>query len=101
MKKSVKRAPIHPGRVLKSEIDELRVTANSLALSLRIPANRLTEIINGRRAISADTALRLGRYFGTSAQFWMNLQSGYDLQVAEDLLAERIAADVQPMRRAG
>jgi len=101
MRKPTKRAPVHPGRILKSEIDDLGLSANTLALSLRIPANRLTEIINGRRSISADTALRLGRFFGTSAQLWMNLQSVYELQVAEDLLAERIAADVQPMRRAG
>ena len=100
MKKPTKRPPVHPGRILKSEIDELGMSANALALALRIPANRLTEILHARRSISADTALRLGRFFGISAQFWMNLQSSYELQVAEDHLAERIAADVQPMRKA-
>jgi len=100
MKKSTKRAPVHPGRILKSEIDELGMSANAVALALRIPSNRLTEIMHARRSVSADTALRLGRFFGTSAQFWMNLQSTYDLQVAEDLLADRIAADVQPLRKA-
>jgi addiction module HigA family antidote len=101
MKMPLKRQPVHPGRILKSEIDEMNLSANALALALRIPANRLTEITNGRRSISPDTALRLGRYFSTSAQLWMNLQSSYHLQEAEDLLAERIAADVQPMRKAG
>jgi addiction module HigA family antidote len=67
---------------------------------LRIPANRLTEIINGKRGISADTAMRLARYFGTSAQMWMNLQSRYELEVAEDDLGERIAREVQPLRQA-
>jgi len=100
MKKSTKRTPVHPGRILKSEIDELGMSANAVALALRIPSNRLTEIMHSRRSVSADTALRLGRFFGTSAQFWMNLQSTYDLQVAEDLLADRIAADVQPLPKA-
>jgi addiction module HigA family antidote len=74
-------------------------SANAVALALRIPANRLTEIINGRRSLSADTALRLARYFGTSAQKWMNLQAKYDLDSTEDALADRIEAEVQPMRK--
>lgn len=100
MKQPKKRPPIHPGRILKGELEESNLTAHGLALALRVPANRLTEILNGRRAISADTAMRLGRFFGTSAQFWMNLQTNYELQVAEDSSAERILADVQPLRRA-
>lgn len=99
-KKTRKRPPIHPGDVLKSVLEDAGLSANALALALRIPANRLTEIINGRRSISADTALRLARYFGTSAQMWVNLQSKFDLEAAEDVLAERIASEVQPMRRA-
>lgn len=95
-----KRAPVHPGRVLKAELEELGMSANAVALSLRIPANRLTDLINGKRSVSVDTAMRLGRFFGTSAQMWMNLQTGYDLQIAEDLHADRIAADVQPLRLA-
>jgi addiction module HigA family antidote len=95
-----KRPPIHPGRVLKTVLEDAGISANALALALRIPANRLTEIINGRRSISADTALRLGRYFGTSAEMWMNLQARYDLESAEDSLAVRIEAEVQPMRKA-
>jgi addiction module HigA family antidote len=101
MKPSIKRPPIHPGRILKNEIEETGMSPHMVAIALRIPANRLTEIINGRRSISADTAMRLGRFFGTTAQFWMNLQSHYELQVAEDRLSEKIANDVQPLRRAG
>jgi addiction module HigA family antidote len=73
------------------------LSANSAALALRIPANRLTEIVNGKRSISADTALRLGRFFGTSAQIWMNLQSQYEQQVAEDQSAAKIERDVEPL----
>jgi antitoxin HigA-1 len=101
MKQPTKRPPIHPGRILKTEIEEAGLSANALALALRVPANRLTEILNGRRAITADTAMRLGRFFDTSAQMWMNLQTNYELRVAEDSSAERILADVQPLRRAG
>src|SRR5580700_4286295 len=95
--KTKKKPPIHPGHVLKTVLEDAAITANALALALRIPANRLTEIINGRRSISADTALRLARYFGTSAQMWMNLQAKYDLASAEDAMAARIEAEVQPM----
>ena len=100
MKRVIKLPPIHPGEILKDELDELGLTANAMALALRIPANRLTEIINGKRGISPDTAMRLARYFGTSAQMWMNLQSHYELEVAEADLGERIAREVQPLRHA-
>ena len=93
----LKRPPVHPGRVLKSEFQEAGLSANAVALALRIPANRLTEIIKGKRSISADTAMRLGRYFGTSAQMWMNLQSQYELQVAEEHSALKIEREVQPL----
>jgi addiction module HigA family antidote len=83
------------------ELEDAGVSANAAALALRIPANRLTEIINEKRSISADTAMRLGRYFGTSAQMWMNLQSQYELQAAEEKLAKQIARDVQPLAKAG
>jgi len=76
------------------------MSGNALALALRIPANRVTEIINGRRSVSADTALRLARYFGTSAQLWMNLQSHFDLETAEQAIAARIEAEVRPLRHA-
>jgi addiction module HigA family antidote len=75
--------PIHPGEILKDELVERELSAHRLALDLGVPANRITAILNGRRSISADTALRLGRYFGNSAQFWMNLQSAYDLERTE------------------
>ena len=78
-------------------MEDADLRGNSLAVALRVPANRLTEILNGRRAITADTAMRLGRYFGTSAQMWMNLQARYDLEAAEEKLAERIDLEVQPM----
>jgi len=99
-KKTRKLPPIHPGAVLKTVLAEAGVTANAVALALRIPANRLTEIINGRRAITADTSLRLARYFGTSAKLWINIQARYDLEVAEDALAERIKIEVQPLKKA-
>lgn len=98
--KPKKHPPIHPGQVLRTVLDDAGVTANAVALALRVPANRLTEIINGKRSLTADTSLRLARYFGTSAQMWMNLQSKYDLDSAEDALANRIRDEVQPMRKA-
>lgn len=99
-KRTRKLQPIHPGQILRTVFEDAGVSANAVALALRIPANRLTEIINGRRALSADTALRLARYFGTSAQMWINLQAKYDLDSAEDALAGRIEAEVQPLRKA-
>lgn len=98
-KKPKRLSPIHPGEVLKTALDDANLTANAVALALRIPANRLTEIINGKRSISADTAMRLGRYFGTSAQMWMNLQSQYELEVAEAELSKRIDNEVQPYQK--
>ena len=95
-----KLQPVHPGQVLKTVLEDAGISANALAHALRIPANRLTEIINRKRSISADTALRLARYFGTSAQMWMNLQAKFDLESAQDALADRIKSEVQPMRKA-
>lgn len=89
--------PIHPGEVLLDLITEAVVTVNALALALRVPANRIGAIVKGQRGITGDTALRLARYFGTSAQMWMNLQAKYDLAVAEDALAERIEREVLPL----
>jgi addiction module HigA family antidote len=98
--KAKKLPLLHPGECLRSVLEDARLSVNAVALALRVPANRLTEILNGRRAITADTAMRLDRYFGTSAQMWMNLQAKYDLEAAEETLAERIEMEVQPMRRA-
>jgi antitoxin HigA-1 len=86
--------PIHPGRILRRELTARGMSANRLALALRVPSGRITSILNGKRAISADTALRLARHFGTSAQFWLNLQTRYDLTVAERDHGARIAAEV-------
>lgn len=88
--------PIHPGEVLEDLLKEAGLTVNALALALRVPANRIGGIIKGQRGITADTALRLARYFGTSAQMWMNLQAKYDLAVAEDALSSRIEREVLP-----
>lgn len=88
--------PIHPGEILAQDFMAPRqLTANGLALALRIPANRVSEIVRGRRAITADTALRLGRYFNTSADLWLGLQFEYDLRVARATIGARIERDVQ------
>ena len=86
--------PIHPGRILKREIDARGLSANKLALALRVPSGRITQIINGKRGISAESALRLSRYFGNSARFWMNLQTRYDLAAAERDIGQKIDAEV-------
>jgi addiction module HigA family antidote len=77
------RTAIHPGEHLAEELGALQMTATELARQLHVPANRITEILNGQRAITGDTALRLGHFFGTSPGFWLNLQSLYDLRLAE------------------
>ena len=86
--------PVHPGRILKRELTARELSANKLALALHVPSGRITSILNGKRAITSETALRLGRYFGNSPQFWMNLQTRYDLLVAEHALGKRIEAEV-------
>ncbi len=78
-----KMRPVHPGEVLQDEIEALEMSASAFAAALDVPANRITSVINGDRAITADTALRLSRYMGTSAEFWMNLQKTYELRLAE------------------
>jgi antitoxin HigA-1 len=88
-------APVHPGRTLASELAARGLTANALALKLRVPSNRLSDIIRGERAISVETALRLGRAFGTGTQFWINLQSQYDVAVAERKLGAQIDREVE------
>jgi addiction module HigA family antidote len=93
------RAPIHPGEHLSEELRELGMSATALARTLEVPTNRITGIINGTRAITGDTALRLGRFFGTSPQFWMNLQNLYDLRRAEQK-AGRAIERVAPLKRA-
>jgi addiction module HigA family antidote len=95
-RKTKRLAPIHPGIVLKKVLDEAGLTVNALALALRVPANRIGAIVKGQRGLTVDTALRLARYFQTSAQMWINLQARYDLEMAEDTLKERIDREVLP-----
>jgi addiction module HigA family antidote len=84
--------PVHPGRVLRRGLDARRLSATAL----RTPSGRITDVLNGKRGVSPETAMRLGRYFGDSARFWINLQTTYELAVAEAELGERIAAEVAP-----
>lgn len=92
---SDKLAPIHPGEVLMEDfIAGFGITQNKLAVSIGVPPRRINEIVHGKRSVTADTALRLGKYFGTSAQFWLNLQTHYDLDLAEDRVKAQIAAIV-------
>jgi addiction module HigA family antidote len=86
---------IHPGRILRREMTARKLSANRLALQLGVPSGRVTDIVNGKRGITADTALRLGRRLRTSAQFWMNLQTRHDLIVAEEKLGRRLATEVR------
>ena len=87
--------PVHPGELLFEEIATRDLTVEALALKLRVPADHLGEIIQGRRAVSAETALRLGRFLGTGAVFWLNLQSAYDLAKARKEVGARVAAEVE------
>jgi antitoxin HigA-1 len=91
--------PIHPGALLKQDLDDAGISINELARSIRVPGNRLSRIIRGERGISADTAVRLAAYWGTSARYWMNLQMLYELDVVQ-LTQPDIQADVRPLRRA-
>jgi addiction module HigA family antidote len=86
------RIPIHPGEVLADDLQALGMSAAELARQLKVPTNRVTEILNGQRAITGDTALRLAHYFNTSAQFWLNLQSNYELRLAEQKAGKSIKA---------
>ncbi|MCP4417057.1 MAG: HigA family addiction module antidote protein [Chloroflexi bacterium] len=87
--------PLHPGEVLLEEfLLPMNISQNKLALAMRVPARRINEIVHGRRRITADTALRLARFFGTSAQFWLGLQLDYDLDVAQDKVGTQIEQDV-------
>jgi addiction module HigA family antidote len=96
MPKRKKLPPIHPGSLLRDELEEIGVSLNELSRAIRVPMNRISAIVNGRRAITVDTALRLARYFGTSPQFWLNLQIAYDLEIAGPDLQRRIEHEVLP-----
>jgi addiction module HigA family antidote len=89
--------PIHPGEILREEfLSPLCMSANELALALRVPATRINDIVNEKRGITADTALRLSRYFGTTPKFWTNMQASWELEVAEDRLGNAVRRDVLP-----
>mgnify|MGYP005820034799 CR=1 FL=1 len=95
-----KHPPIHPGEILREDfLEGFGITQNKLAVSIGVPPRRINEIVHGKRGITADTALRLAKYFGTSAQFWLNLQAHYDLDLAEDRVADQIAA-ITPLKSA-
>jgi len=88
--------PLHPGEILLEEfLKPMGLSQNRLALDIRLPARRINEIVHGKRSITADTALRLAKYFDMSAKFWMGLQTDYDLDVAEDKLADRLDKEIQ------
>ncbi len=87
--------PIHPGRILKREIAARNLSSSKLAFAICVPSSRIIEILNGKRGISADTALRLSRYFGNSARFWMNLQSRYELTLAENSIGAKIDTEMK------
>ena len=82
------RTPIHPGEILYDELDELNIAAAELARTIQVPPNRITQIISGKRSISADTALRLGKWFGTGPRLWLNLQQAYELDLARQELKD-------------
>lgn len=88
--------PVHPGRVLKRELHARKLSANRLALALRLPSGRITDILNGKRGITPETALRLARYFGNSARFWLNLQTAWELAVAEREIGARVEEEITP-----
>ena len=87
---------VHPGQALRLEMDARSLSANALALALRVPSGRITDILAGKRAVTPETALRLGRYFRTGSALWLNMQTAYDLATTENELGERIKHEVQP-----
>lgn len=100
-KKTKIMPPVHPGETLREDfLRPLNLTASRLAIELQVPVTRVNDIVRGRRAITADTALRLARYFGTTPQFWMNLQANYDLELAQDAHGLDIAGRIRPHRAA-
>jgi antitoxin HigA-1 len=101
MSRSKKLPPIHPGEILLEEfLKPFGMSMNKLATELHVPTNRITQIVEGRRSITGETALRLARYFGTSAEFWLGMQKDYDLQVARDQFQAEVERQVQPRDRA-
>ena len=94
-----KLPPIHPGEILRGEfLEQMGISQYRLAKDISVPPRRINEIVHGKRSITADTALRLGRFFGMSPQFWLNLQTRYDLEVTEDLLEDRLDQEVHALK---
>jgi len=90
--------PVHPGEVLREDyLKPLNMSANALAVALKVPASRINDIVLERRGVTVDTAMRIVRYFGGDVQTWMNLQTAYEIKVAEKALAKKVTAEVQPM----
>ena len=97
-----KLKPAHPGEILREEfMAPLGLSMNKMAMDLRVPVTRIADIVNEKRGITAETALRFARYFNNSPVFWMNLQTRYELEVAQDELASKVERDVQPLQTAG
>ncbi|WP_297900940.1 HigA family addiction module antitoxin [Metallibacterium sp.] len=92
--------PVHPGEILRGELEARELSANRLALALRLPSGRITDILGGKRGISPDTAMRLARYFGNDARFWMNLQTDYELAEATRRFGKQVEAEVMPSEAA-
>jgi addiction module HigA family antidote len=95
-----KLPPVHPGELLRDELKEIGTSLNELACALRVPMNRISALVSGKRSITADTAMRLARYFGTSPQYWLNLQGAYDLGVAAIKIGAKIEREVLPRNAA-
>jgi addiction module HigA family antidote len=93
--------PIHPGEVLKDKLIEIGMTANAFAHELHVPANRITAILNGKRSITADSALRLSHFFGTTPEFWLNLQTAYDLKIAKASVGNKIEKEIKLFKMPG
>ena len=91
-----KLPPVHPGELLKETLDDLGISMNRMAQEIRVPANRISAIVAGQRGITGETALRLGRYFGTTPAYWMNMQVRYDLETARDEWEAQIHSEVRP-----
>lgn len=100
MKRRNGMRPVHPGEILREEMEELEMSARALADAINVPANRVSSIINGTRGITADTALRLSRYLGTTPEMWMNLQKTYELRSAEIEAGKEIEKQIKPRSKA-
>ena len=99
---SRKLAPVHPGEILQKEfLEPMGLSQNKLAMALHVPARRINEIVLAKRGITADTALRLARYFGMTPQFWLGLQMDYELDIAKDALEDRLEREITPMTATG